>query len=215
MLSEMSKTGETEEASFSAADYVLGIIQRAIAAGKDLRITLPGKGEITLFPSSKEYVAIVPDMQDFCQAPASQFSTTAPWPDAYETSQGKTGRITDLLWQAAFHASQGRYLEGCSKYDVVHFLRWPNLSRLPYTPNTMRACALLTRYPTTMMLVPRRLGADKTEIAQIYSAAFCAGLAEVVSRNPQALPAAAEAESPQPTQERSLLRSLFAKVTGM
>ncbi len=121
------------------------------------------------------------------------------------------------MWQAAFHASQGRLIEGCSKYDVVRFRRWPNLSRLPKSPNTTRICALLTRHATTIMLAHRRLGADKEEIYQTYAAAYCAGLVTMVSRNPQAASGAGSAEPTEeaPATQRNLLRLLFAKISRL
>lgn len=203
--------------SFSAADYFLGIAQRIASANENTRIVLPGKGEITLAPSRGAYYANIPNMMEFCQAPASQFEIT-PLGDAaipYAVSAGKS--IKELLWQAAFHASQGRLIDGCSKYDVVQFRHWPNLTRLPITPNAMRICALLTRHPTTIMLVHRQLGIDTTEIYQIYSAAHSAGVTNMVSKNPESANVEAEVASDhvEPTQERSLFRSLFAKIAGL
>ena len=108
-------------------------------------------------------------------------------------------------------------IEGSSKFDVVQFRRWPNLTRLPKTPNTMRICALLTRYPMTIMLVHRKLGIEKKELYQTISAAYCAGIANVISHSPQG----AANESVEdialnvPEQKRNLLQSLFSKITGL
>lgn len=214
MTNEMNRPSETDADTFTAGDYLLGLVQNAISAGKDVRIALPGKGDIALFPARKQYATNTPDMKAFCEAPAAQYSIS---PLETTPVQGTQGKIVDLLWQAAFYASKGKLIEGCSKYDVVQFRRWPNLTRLPHTPNTMRAFALLTRFPTTMMLVPRRLGSNKEEISQIYSAAYCSGLVNLVSRNPQTATAVEPEEESveQPTQERSILRSLFSKISGL
>lgn len=204
--------------TFTPSAHLLGIVQGNMSARANTHIVLPGTDEvITILPERGEYYVNVSDMAAFCRAPATQFAQTACDEAALQYPPGCGKNISDLLWQAAFHASQGRLLEGCSKYDVVQFRHWPNLTRLPVTPNAARICALLTRHPTTIMLVHRMLGIEKEEVYQIYSAAYSAGIANAVSRNPEA--ANFEAESagaqPEPAQERGLFRSLFAKISGL
>ncbi len=216
MLNNMSiHAAEGNDRYFAASDYFLGIVQRVVTTGENTRIALGGNGQISLFPARNAYSGRVTDMAGFCQAPATAFETSPLGPAA---SPGETNKsIEDLMWQAAFYASNGRLIEGCSKYDVVKFRRWPNLSRLPKSPNTMRICALLTRYPTTIMLTHRRLGAEKEEIYQTYSAAYCAGLVNMVSRNPQATSGADATEPTEegPARRRNLLRALLAKISGL
>ena len=206
----------TSEGSFSAQDYFLGIAQDILASGESAHVTLPGKGEVHLFPRLDEYHANVSDMAEFCLAPASQFKVTALGNAVQPQDKGTGNKISHLMWQAAFHASQGAMIEGCSKFDVVQFLRWPNLTRLPKTTNTMRICALLTRYPMTIMLVHRKLGIERKELYQTYSAAYCAGIARIISRTHQdAANVAADTVPDEQEQQRSLLRSLFVKITGL
>ena len=205
-------TGTTE---FSPANHLLGIVQGIVASQNEVRILLPGKGEIAIRPARAEYHANAQDLPDFCRADAAEFKViplneTAP---AYVTGPGRD--LKELLWSAAFHASEGRLVEGASKYDVVQFRHWPNLTRLPTTPNAARICALLTRHPTTVMLIHRVLGIDKAEVCQIYSAAHCAGITSTISQTPKASSAASEAAPSEPAQERSLFRSLFAKISGL
>ncbi len=203
--------------SFGASDYLLGIIQRIVSVRENSRIVLPGNGEIAVFPSRNAYDANVRDMVEFCQAPASGFDVSTLADAALPHEAGFERSLAELLWQAAFHASQGRLLAGCSKYDVVQFRYWPNLSRLPTTENTMRICALLTRHPTTIMLVHRKLGIDTREIYQVYSAAHSAGVAHMVSRNPEATVGHGDAVDAEvgPDEKRGLFRSLLAKIAGL
>ncbi|MBI3479913.1 MAG: hypothetical protein HY016_06100 [Nitrosomonadales bacterium] len=213
MSRDIEHATDSAETVFSAADYFLGIAQRIASSRDNTRVVLPGKGEVSLFPARKEYSANISNMAEFCLAPATQFEVVALGDTAQPPGSGK--HIGELLWHAGFHASQGRLLEGTSRYDVVQFRRWPNLTRLPMTQNTARICALLTRHPTTIMLVHRQLGISKEEVYHIYSAAHSAGIASPVSRNPQAPDETAQTGSPEPAQERSLLRSLFAKISGL
>ena len=198
---------------FPAAAYFLGIAQRIISSGTNTRIVLDGKGEVSVFPGRGEYSASIPDISEFFAAPALQFKT---YPLSDADSPQSPRHIGELLWQAAFHASQGRMVEGTSKYDVVQFRQWPNLPHLPKTANTARICALLTRHPMTIMLVHRQLGIDKEEVYRVYSAAKSAGLTNMVSQNPEAVGETPKAELPEPPPERTgLFRSLFSKVAGL
>lgn len=204
---------DSGDAVFPPAEYFLGIAQRVMSSGQNTRISLEGKGEVALFPGRREYSADIPDMAEFFQAPASQFKTS-PLGEADKPQSPK--HVGELMWQAAFHASQGRMVEGTSKYDVVQFRHWPNLPHLPKTANTARICALLTRHPMTIMLVHRQLGIGKDEVYRVYSAAHSAGITSMVSQNPQALAADVEsAAEGEPSQERGLLRSLFSKISGL
>ncbi len=185
-----------------------------MTSGANARVVLEGRGEVSLFPGRREYSANIADMAEFFQAPAAQFKTL---PLGEDEKPLLPRQISELFWQAAFHASQGRMIEGTSKYDVVQFRQWPNLPHLPKTANTARICALLTRHPMTIMLVHRQLGIDKEEVYRVYSAAHSAGITSMVSQNPQAIGADAQkAELAEPPQERlGLFRSLFSKVAGL
>jgi len=212
-----TRTAEAGTATFNPADHLLGIVQRIVTSRVNTRIVLPGKGEVAILPLRGEYYTNVQDMAEFCLSPASQFEITAIGDAALPYASGTAESIKSLLWQAAFHASQGRMPEGCTKYDVVQFRHWPNLTRLPVTPNAARICALLTRHPTTIMLVHRKLGIDKEEVYRIYSAAYSAGIANAISRNPEAanLEAGNSDIQTEKPEERGLLRSLFAKLSGL
>jgi hypothetical protein len=216
LLELSSSTADAGTTTFAPADHLLGIVQRIVASRDNTRIVLPGKGEIAILPGLGEYYASVQNMAEFCTAPPTQFQVSALGEAALPSTAGKRN-IQELLWNAAFQASQGRLAEGCSKYDVVQFRHWPNLTRLPVTPNAARICALLTRHPTTIMLLHRMLCIDKEEVYQIYSAAYCAGIANTISRTPEsANPETQVAEGqPAPAQERGIFRSLFAKISGL
>jgi hypothetical protein len=192
-------------------------VQGVVASRNDTLITLPGKGEMVIFPGRNEYCANVKDMAEFCRAPAGHFEVTVISEATMTDSHAPARSIKDLLWMTAFHASRGLLPEGCSKYDVVQFRHWPNLTRLPATQNVARVCALLTRHPTTIMLVHHILDIEKSEVHQIYSAAYSAGIAHRISSNPVSgsVDAFAAEVRPEPVQERGLFRSLFAKISGL
>jgi len=217
-VSEQAASNKPEggEAFFSAGDYFLGLAQEAIASGKSTKIALPGKGEVSIFPAHREFVANITDEAEFFQAPAEQFQSTPIGDAPPPATTARRRHTSELLWLAAFHASKGRLVEGISRFDVVKFRQWPNLPKLTKSQNTERICALLTRHPTTIQLVHRQLGIGKDEINQVYSAAHCAGIVSVLNRNPQAATSDEEAGAEEEaSQDRGLFRSLFAKISGL
>lgn len=210
---------------FSPGGYFLGLAKRLAASNSNARIALPGKGEVSIFPEQRKYYSNVPDMAEFCQAPASAFevSSLRKDEDAHQQKMGHEKNINELFWHAAFHASQGRLIESSSNgetvhiYDVIRFHHWPNLTRLPKTQNTMRICALLTRNPSTIMLVHRKLGIEPKEVYQVYSAACSSGLVNVISNHLGQTDTQADIENVQTEMQQGhgLLRSLFAKISRL
>ncbi len=207
---------------FSSADYVLGILKHAIASHSNTQIDLSGNGSVTVLPAKGAYHAAVNDMEAFCRADTSAFRIAAQKKDAKpDAAAGPARPIRELLWHAAFHAAQGRLVESHSNgepvriFDVITFRRWPNLTRLPTTRNTMRICALLTRQPTSIMLAPRKLGIEQEEVFQVYSAACSSGLVHVVGDHQGDADINDLGARPDPRIDDGLLHSLFTKIMGL
>lgn len=201
---------------------LLGLAQDAVSRQENVQIELQNEnGEaayVVILPGRREYLTNVTDGKGFYQTPATQFKVTrlgAGLPERFRSDLAK--RLEDLLWRAAYHVSEGRLIEGCTVFDVVRLRRWPNLTRLPSTPNTFRIFALLTRHPTSIGLVHRMLHITKDEVFQVISAAYCAGLIEKVSCNVDLInKMQQEAEQTLPeTKEHGFFRSLLAKITGL
>lgn len=208
-------TEECRRGGFSADAHVLGILLRLPPELEHVRISHPAMGELLVSPKRGEYISRVSDAAGFFQAHEASFAVAeveAPFPPA-----DGSGRMEDLLWEAALHASQGRLIEGLRKYDVVHFTRWPNLTRVSLTPNVMRICALLTRYPSGISLGHKILKIDEAEMYSVCSAAKTIGIVNLVNRKIQpdaeddALLKAHEQGASD--AKSGLLARLFAKLT--
>lgn len=195
---------------FSPEEYLINILRRGTANQQDLLIELEGVGEIVLLSSRGEYFGFATDMAEFCTAPIDRYVITIMGPNHQRMpSKESIGRnIDELMWQTAFYASKGRLMEGCYRDDVVELTYWPNLTRLPLTPNTARIAALLNRHPTSVTLASRLLKVDMSEMFQFYSAARCAGLARALNRTP-------EEPKLEPHRNQSLLSALLAKVAKL
>lgn len=195
---------------FNPDDYLLHALRRATANQQDIHLEVPGLGELVMLSSRGEYFAYTSDMAAFITAPLNQCRLTIlAAGDHRIPDTAQVGRnIDELMWQAAFYTSGGRLMQGCFRDDVVELSYWPNLSRLPHTPNSMRIAALLSRYPTSIFFATRLLKVEPAEMYQFYSAARAAGLARPINR-------AAEEPKLEPHRNQSLLSSLLKKIAGL
>lgn len=195
---------------FDPEDYAVHLIKRAVAHGQDIVISATTVGEVFVLGGRGEYFAAVTSMQEFCTVPAFQLNVTLLKPEtippALTTGHGRN--IDELMWLAAFHASDGRLMTGCYRDDVVELAYWPNFSRLPHTPNALRIAALLTGHPTSITLTGRLLKVEREELYQFYSAARSAGIAQAINRK-------AETPSLPPHRHQTLLSSLLSKIAGL
>jgi hypothetical protein len=166
--------------SFAVDDYAIGILLNLSPETESVKITHPDKGDILISPKRGEYIARISDAPGFFQADKSVFTVTVLKEKFPSDVQVKS--MEDLLWEATQHASQGRLIEGLHKYDVVQFTRWPNLTRVSITPNVMRICALLTRFPSGAHLAQAILGIKAAEMYAVCSAAKVIGIVKLLNR---------------------------------
>lgn len=207
MVAEKYIMTDLEDSYFRAEDYLINIVKRAVKHSQDIEISSPGKGELRVLSTQGVYVDNTADLASFCCLPADDFKVSVL--DARAPSQETNGRcIKELLWNAGFHASQGRLMEGCYRDDVVELIHWPNLTRLPSTANSMRIASLLAQHPTSLTLAFRMLRIDKAEAFQFYSAARSAGLVRAVNR-PAVEPVL------KPHRHQALLSLLFNKIVNI
>ncbi|MFO7594093.1 MAG: hypothetical protein R6X15_08640 [Pseudomonadota bacterium] len=192
---------------FNPDDYLLNTLRRAASNEQDILIEVDGIGTLLLLSSRGEYFPSVTDMAVFLTtAPEQCKLTILPQGDERIPSEDIIGRnIDELMWQAAFHASQGRMMRGCYRDDVVELEHWPNLSRLPHTPQAMRIAALLSNHPTSIFFAMRLLKVAPAEMYQFYSAARAAGLARPINRKP-------EEPKLEPHRNQTLLSALLGKI---
>lgn len=195
---------------FNPKEYLIDMLQRATANQQDIHLEVEGLGELLMLSERGEYFAFLVDMEAFITAPPAKARLTILEPGDHRIPDASTvGRnIDELMWQAAFYTSKGRLIEGCYRDDVVELEFWPNLSRLPHGPNTMRIAALLSRHPTSIFFATRLLKVEAAEMYQFYSAARLAGFARPINRAPQE-------PKLEPHRNQSLLSSLLKKIAGI
>ncbi len=195
---------------FEPDHYLLGTLRRAVANQQDIYIEAGQHGELLLLSSRGEYHSTHNEpSQLLTLAPSEVKVTTLDGNKAEMFASGRVGRnIDELLWQAAYYASEGRMMSGIYRDDVVELEYWPNFSRLPHTSNSMRIAALLSRHPTSIHFATRLLKVDQAEMFQFYSAARAAGFARAINRK-------VEEPKLQPHRNQTLLSSLLKKIAGL
>jgi hypothetical protein len=203
-------SGHENDQHFDSTNTLVHTLRRAIAHRQDVRIALPKHGDVVVLPARGEWFYSGDSFADFCAARAADYvvSCLTAGESDHCINSGIGRNIDELMWCAGFYASKGLLIESCQQTDVVEFRHWPNLTRLPITPNTLAITALLTRYPTSPVIAARLLKISWQEIAQVYTAAFCAGLAVVINRK-------TELPKLEPHKNRTLLSQLLSRIAGM
>lgn len=197
---------------FDPKNYLLGVLQKAVAKKKNISVSHSTYGELAVFSAEGEYHTDITDFEGLCRTPASDFNVRDLFDKeamAITAEKGIGRNIDELMWMAGYYASQGKLMTGLSMTDVVHLKHWPNLTRLPNTFNTFQMAAMLTRHPTTIVFAHRVLKIPQEEINEFYTAAYCAGLAEMLNTPPVELAEVGE------TKEGTLLSRIIGRIASL
>lgn len=189
---------------------IITTLKRALTNAQNLMLRIEGVGELLLLSNRGEYFSRITDERAFFCTPRERVEISVlSGRDKRVPSTDKVGRnVDELMWKAAFHSSQGRLLQGCYPVDMVELDYWPNLTRLPHTPNSQRIASLLSRHPASIAFAARLLHIAPEEIYQFYSAARCAGWARPVNRTP-------EEPKLEPHRNQTLLSALMKKISSL
>lgn len=198
---------------FDAADYAIGLIQRAVVNKQNVWIHGGPVGSIYVLPEKGEYISMVKDNEEFFSKSAEELQVHVL--DSIKLkeldAESKTRlKLNDLLWLAAHIPAKGRLMKGCQPYDVIQLNRLPNLTRLPHTPNAMRLATQFSSIPTSVYIASRILEVPQWEINEFYSAARAAGWAEVVNRR-----ANQANEALKPHRNRTMLEKVFNRLSNL
>lgn len=203
---------------FDPQEYLIGLLQKAIAKKKDVVVKHDNFGEVILMTERGEYHSNVNDMSGFCKSPSSEFkvnemteneSVDCSLGNGNCSDKGIGRNIDELMWMAGYYASQGRLMDGLNLDDVVTLKHWPNLTRLPNNYNSFQMTAMLTRHPTTIVFARRVLKIPQEEINEFYTAAHCAGLSQTLNTPPEALPVLNE------PSEGTLLSRIIGRIASL
>lgn len=194
---------------------VLAVVARAIATTRGcMQATVEGVGEVWIDASTRRYVANVADWSAFGLAPTARVRVAV----ASMPADASQRDLAELQWTLAYWASAGRLPAGVGQHTVIKLSHWPNLSRLPHSPEMYRLCALLARRPSSIRLASRLVGVDEPEMFRFFSAAHACGAIEILAQVEESSTFDAEFEAKSaPLSETSLtsmVKLLWAKMTG-
>ncbi len=80
------------------------------------------------------------------------------------------------IWQTALWTTQGRVSRKIPLHTQIRLKRWPNLTRLPETIESLRLSAFLSRSPASPVLVMQMLGVEFAHVFNFIAAADSLGL---------------------------------------
>lgn len=209
---------ECRRDSFTVDDYVIGILLKLAPGHTHVRISHPENGALLVNPKNGECISRISNATGFYRAPRSSFTVTE-MNEAFPLTV-IAQQMEDILWEAAFHAAQGRLIDDLRKYDVLKFTRWPNLTRVSLTPNVMRICALLTRFPSGVYLGQIILDVEEAEMYSVCSAAKVIGIVNMLNRSikpdeAEVKLATAHVQKADESKSGQFLGRLFAKLSGL
>ncbi len=191
--------------------FILNVLIRSVANKQNIEISLSRNEKIALFPNHGEYFSQLNDEKAFYSAKAKDYRVTCFNPDQIEVyrRQGMHGRnIDEAFWKAGIYLSKGRLIKPCRREDVIELIHWPNLTRLPATPNTMAMAAFFSRHPTTITLASRLLKISLPELFTFYSAAYSAGWVIIHNHKP-------EVPKLKPFKNKAFLSGLLSRISGL
>lgn len=209
-LSDMGQPAvEQDWSAFPLADCLYFHVSRALRREAPVAITHADLGTLNVWPHERAFDCDAELFERFCAQHVNAYrvhklagSGVAPQ---------ETGRIEDLLWTIGFAASGGRLVEGVSATDVIQLTQWPNLTRVPLGDRGLRLAVLYRRHAKSIPVAARLTGAERAEVQQFLSAAWCAGLVRVVNRSgaTDETAAAADPDQARGSLVAALLRHLW------
>lgn len=168
-------TSDRHDERCNADRYLLGVIEQALQSGVPCRIHHPLQGGLIIYPYQHRFVATKEaDLEGLCKTPVNRLQITSLNEVTYEIQFGR--ELEELLWIAAWHACGNMLPPGCSHYDVLELVHWPNLTRLPSTPDVLRLCALLSVKPHSLAQACRLLDMEEADALRFYSAGLYSGV---------------------------------------
>lgn len=205
---------------FHPEQYFIGLALQACERLVPVTIHHAEHGDIHIDPRNRRFSTTIEDLAQLAHLPVEQFRMLSHHPERVP-EMADSRELEELLWTAAWHSSAGRLPKNRSRYDVLELEYWPNLTRLPGSPDIMRLCALLSRKAHSLHLARKLLKVSEEEASRFYCAAHFAGLlrhlehaVEKEPAEPVAQAAISEVAAMRANVLGNTLRSLWNKLTG-
>lgn len=178
-----------EEAFFDPVQYLQGNLLKAtqLAKQQQIAVKLTTLYEpIILLPTQR--LAAVPIAERRLRALSMMPTRTRPFEPLDETAcqqllaplpKDCLMPLETLLWKVSLWSARGRLPQGTDPFATVRLCHWPNCTRLPLLPHTLRIAALWHQQPCSVLEAARRLGVPQRYVFAVYSACHALGLLEL------------------------------------
>jgi hypothetical protein len=124
----------------------------------------------------------------------------------------RTMSIEAFMWDLGLLTCKGRIPQEVSLADNQYLRRWPNITRIRLTENTLRIVAYWVRQPCSLSEISEKLDIPLQDVFSVFTAAYSAGLADQAKRQSDNLLDAADVEQ---NDKRGLLNSLMSRLKKM
>lgn len=180
-----------KESFFRIEDFLLGKLQDAIEESRSKKLTVQIKcwknRRIIFFPESGVILSDLKKSQlrnlGLVQVVHSSEIETVEF--TTETMKSFSQRqmkevwalpVEILMWNLAARTSRGRLPEGSSLNKVYRLKKWPNFTRLEYSPSDLQIAAHWSRQALSINQISALLNVEREHIYIFFTAALAVGL---------------------------------------
>lgn len=173
---------EPQQALFSTRGTLLEVVCEALRVARKwnglTQLDTPAGLLIIDAPANRAFLGFDPARLDpMCQTPlAEPLRVQMLTPRDLARMKEEPGRLVvsehadALVWRIAVLTSRGRLPLGTNTDVMLYLRRWPNITRLPHTPEALRLSALLAVRGASLLEAVRVLGIPQRYVFATYTA---------------------------------------------
>lgn len=170
--------------AFDPDRHFLGLLQKAIAAGRETVFALPGsQAWLLVSPSARTFHsnASASELQALLSAKATDIQRH----DASGTELSDSAppqALADLLWQAALAASHGLLPAGRATTDIVRLKHWPQIAHLPSYRQFLGVATFMAHHAATLDTIAASTATPIARVIDFHNACEALDLLERLDR---------------------------------
>lgn len=187
-------------------------LRQALSMAQPVQIRFADTSGLTVFPAQRRYASEAPPsvVRDWWQAEAIELQPLSPALDA----PSHTLPLTQLCWVMVLQrARQHLAADTELRFQMVRLQSWPALTAMPaeWVTPAARICALLSKKPTTVSLIPLVLDLPPDEVLVLVEALCMNGHVQVLGQGRPSEPALPVADV-MPESHQSMIRKIWQRL---
>jgi len=183
-----------------AIDHLPSWFQRAWTIESPVKIRFSDASSVSIHAAAGRYASEL-NFDNWTSLNRREVDVAALEPLSHSIASDFDKPLTHLYWALSLN----RFLEQAGTYShrfaLAHWVSWPSLTHLPHgvVPHAARICALLTRKPTAVSLIPLVLDAPENEVFAVVETLRMGGHIQLTGRRASDNPDAPPRVSPEVT----------------